>query len=196
MSIMNNTSFSFLDLKGAFINLLELGFAELKKDTDHYSISVFRRDPIFVAGTQGMQNEIPCVCVNRIDDSESDQFIGETVDSSEVGVEQHGRFFKETFELRVWSFSAQERDDIYSKLKYIILAGKKQFIEDEGGYIVRMESGVDEADHNFLPGKPMFWGTMHVSATNGYLLNDTTPYESVSEVDVENSDVQFDEQLI
>ncbi len=173
----------FLDAKGAIIQLLEDGFAALATTGAQYGkVNVFRRDPIIPMGGGDSKKELPCVGVNRIADAENDQFIGEILGENEElfenddgsfttnGNSDTGRVFYEIFELRVWAFSAQLRDEIYNKMKHIILVGKKEYLEDNGAFLVRFVNGVDEADHNFLPNIPMYWGTMQVAVMNTYLI--------------------------
>ena len=199
MTNFSQYGFDFLDAKGAIIKLLEDGFTELVTPNAQYSkVNVFRRDPIIPIGGGDANKELPCVGVNRIADAENDQFIGEMLDGEDEVFENQdgelesvnntkGRIFYEIFELRVWAFSAQLRDEIYNKMKRIVLLGKKEYLEDNGAFLVRFVNGVDEADHNFLPNIPMFWGTMQIAVMNTYTIIDKDPYEQVEDFDVDTN---------
>lgn len=193
---MQNYEFCSINTKKQIYEMLVEGFEHLHTlQTDSpFKVSVFRRDPIVPGGSSGLGTEIPCVAINRIADGETDQFIGDLAGyDQESGNQTGGRFFSEVFEIRVWATLAGMRDDIYEDLKRILLTGKNSYLIDEGAYLVRILNGVDEADHNFLPNVPMFWGTLQLSVITPLLYEEQNSYETIESIG-DGLEISIDEE--
>jgi hypothetical protein len=210
---LKNVEVYHLSMKKQLALLLQDGFKELFADSatpygPHIKqVDVFRRDPI-IRKPGEMSKQVPCVAINRIADGESNKLLGDYHNDGSTQTGIKGRYFTEVFEVRVWAQNPELRDDIYDDVKKIILVGKQRYLVNDvidengdrilpygngGAVIVRVLSGIDEADHNFFPGKPMFWGTLQIALVNPFLFeeDDEGKYPIFVKDDPQEGEVEF-----
>ena len=187
-----------LDIKRQIYELLKAGFNDITQNTlvnnvkvnpyGNYTIAVHTRDPLWQSGSPAQKSEVPCVTIHRLNDIQTQEFIGDVAgydeDTGDFGI---GRLINELYELRIWSFNSSLRDMIYADLTKILLVGQNQYLRNNTenndgtvtndynngkGYSInfRFISGSDDADHNFFPGTPMYWTTVVIGVVNSLMI--------------------------
>jgi len=157
---MATFSFEHVDIKSelleAFkVELPKFGFAKVK---------VIKADP-------QSASELPCIGINRVDDSESSQSMGDFAGSqydttTNKNYTVRGTYFQESVEVRVWHTNADERDKLYRHVKAILLANRLPLVE-KGLLNITLRGGRDEQDSS-MQQAPMvlYWSTITMSYLN------------------------------
>ncbi len=116
-------------------------------------------------------SELPCVGVNRIDDSESSQSIDDANgthydEKTKTWYEFKGTFFSESLEVRIWHTNADERDRLYQTVKGVLMAVRPDLVK-KGLLNLTMRSGRDEQDSSMAQA-PMvlYWSTITINYLN------------------------------
>lgn len=183
-----------IDSKTAIFNYLVGGLTALKDsgqfNLGQYKVSIIMRDPM--VNTTDMGKEVPCIAINRTDDSFTSRAIGDIGGEQVImregvaegtGKVQYSIPFTEVFEIRVWALTPEMRNDIYIALKKIVASMVFDF-EKAGLSMVRFDGGKDEADHNYLPGIPVFWATFNLSMWNSLEFEIAEDVDIISKIDV------------
>ena len=156
-------TFNTVDVKEELVLALRAGLADFEY-TGAGTIKVIKADP-------QTPSELPCIGLNRTDDSESDQSItdGEGTlynkDTQELET-FFGTFFSESIEVRVWHTNADERDKLYQTTKAILFAMRGDLVE-KGLLNMTLRGGRDEQDSTMAQA-PMvlYWSTITMSYLN------------------------------
>jgi hypothetical protein len=126
--------------------------------------------------------ELPCIGINRIDDSESDKSLseGESTEyekNSKILTTLQDTFFSEALEIRVWHTNADERDKLYKITKAILFAHRNDLI-GKGLVNVVLRGGKDEQDSTMAQAPDvLYWATITMTCLNPL----TTAVESIVE---------------
>lgn len=137
--------------------------------------------------------ELPCIGINRLDDSESNQSIGDMAgehydEKAKVHYRTHGTYFQESLELRIWHTNAGERDKLYRHLKAILIAIRMELVK-RGLRNLTLRSGKDEQDSTGQNAPvPIYWSTITLSAMNPLDVTFEEIIEPISAIAV-NADV-------
>lgn len=130
----------------------------------------FERVKVLKADPQGAA-ELPCVGINRVDDSESEQSISDHADTrydkdTQTYYTVFGTYFSESVEVRVWHTNADERDRLYRHVKAVLFAERTNLVE-KGLLNISLRSGRDEQDSS-MQQAPMvlYWATITMSYLN------------------------------
>lgn len=130
----------------------------------YINVKVLTSDP-------ATQADLPCVGINRVDDSESDQSIGDASgvsydEETKTYVEYHGTFFSESVEIRVWHTNADERDKLYHTVKGITFAIRPDLVQ-KGLINLSLRGGMDEQDSSGQHAPmPLYWATITMTYLN------------------------------
>lgn len=128
------------------------------------SVKVLKSDP-------AAPSEIPCIGINRLDDSETSQSIADVAGSyydeeTKTYYKTFGTYFQESLEIRIWHTNADERDRLYRHLKAILLAIRLSLVE-KGLQNLTLRTGRDEQE---VTGQnapfAIYWSTINLSALN------------------------------
>jgi hypothetical protein len=153
-------SFEHVDTKNELVTRIA---AELPK-FGFNNVKVLKSDPV-------APTELPCVGINRLDDSESSQSLsdvaGEYYDKeTQTNYRTFGTYFQDSLEIRIWHTNADERDRLYRHLKAILLAIRLPLIE-QGLLNVTLRTGRDEQDTSGQNAPfPIFWATLTMNSLN------------------------------
>jgi hypothetical protein len=157
---MNSFAFDTIDVKNELYITLNKALATM----GYTAVKVIKADPQTPA-------EIPCIGINRIDDSESNQ----SIDDSEVKeyntaskelTTSYGTFFSEAMEIRIWHTNADEREKLYLAVKAILFAARDELCE-KGLMNIVLRSGRDEQDTSMtLAPMALYWTTITMSYLN------------------------------
>jgi hypothetical protein len=153
-------SFAYVNVKTELVAAFK---AELPKH-GYTKVKVMPSDPASPA-------EMPCIGINRVDDSESEQSIADASgteynpDTKEYR-EYHGTFFSEAVEIRVWHTNADERDKLYHTSKGIAFAIRPDLV-NKGLINLSLRGGMDEQDSS-MQNAPMvlYWSTITLTYLN------------------------------
>jgi hypothetical protein len=156
-------TFSTVDVKDKLVIALKAGLADFGY-TGAQTIRVLKADP-------QAPTELPCIGINRTDDSESDQSIADgegtayNPDTMELDT-FFGTFFQESMEIRVWHTNADERDKLYLTTKAILFAVREE-LASKGLLNMTLRGGRDEQDSTMAQA-PMvlYWSTITMSYLN------------------------------
>lgn len=166
-----------VDVKSQIVQALQ---PELVK-RGYSAIKVIKADP-------QSQSEIPCVGINRIDDSEDSQTLsnasGSIYDSStSTNHEFSGTFFSEALEIRIWHTNADERDKLYRVVRAVLFAMRDD-LTNLGLLNISLRSGRDEQDSS-MQQAPMvlYWTTITMSYLNPLEIDFQTVVSAISAVD-------------
>jgi hypothetical protein len=143
-----------LDLKLELVEFVRSEYKRLGRQ-----VAVFTSDP-------KTKEDIPCVAVNRIYDSEDDQMMdnmGEVISEPDGATEIHYAEFTQSCELRIWTENADLRDQMFVELKRILIRAKKSLGEKGFGKMV-VKSGRDENDFRTYSPLMINWGVLQFSA--------------------------------
>ncbi len=149
-----------LDLKTELVPLIRRAYADRSRD-----VKVFTSDP-------RVKEDIPCVAVNRIYDSEDEQSLGNVYDEriSDDGlgtVECKSGLFTQTCELRIWTENAEVRDDMFVELKEILILAKDTLAAKGFGRL-SIRGGRDENDFRTYSPLMLYWGVFNFSALSPF----------------------------
>lgn len=172
-----NFTYETVDVKRALAAQLKEGLAA----KGYQTMRVITADPATPA-------EVPCICVNRLSDDESNQSMG---DYSGDGYDPltktshvfRGTFFTEAVEVRVWHTNSDERDAIYQMVKGIMIAYRME-LASKGVLDISLRGGKDEQDAT-MENAPfaIYWGTITMSCLNPFDVDITEIVQPISDVD-------------
>jgi hypothetical protein len=145
-----------IDLK---IALVEFVRAEYKKRLRE--VNVFTADP-------RVREDMPCVAVNRVYDSEDDEefanvYHEELTPAGDGTVEILAGLFTQSCELRIWTENADVRDDMFIELKEILVLAKK-FLGNKNLGRMSVKGGRDENDFKTYAPLFIYWGVLNFRA--------------------------------
>lgn len=156
----------------------------------------YGEDKIRVVGSDPLtESMIPCVGVNRTNDS----LQGDAVGQSEVSwfdeeiskwIVQQSVYYEESLEIRVHHKNADERDRIGHLVKGILTASIPYLSSLNGGpgfTNIKVGNGRDEQENN-TPFGPLFWATISLYFWNPLEVNTTTDDPTIEQIDVENTE--------
>lgn len=153
-------TFETVDVKTELVEYLQ---RELPK-FGFPNVKVLKADP-------QSASEMPCVGINRIDDSENGNSIADAVEvrydrKTEKYYQVFGSYFQESIEVRVWHTNADERDKLYRHMKAILYASR-QVLVAKGLINLTLRSGKDEQDSSMAQA-PMvlYWAPITLSYQN------------------------------
>jgi len=171
--------FQTVDVKQELVTRLKAGLLALGY-TGKNIINVLKADPQSPA-------EIPCIGINRADDSESSQSIADGQGSlydpaTMVNTTFYGTFFAEAQEIRIWHTNADEREKLYLAVK-AMLFGMRFDLAQMGLINFNLRSGRDEQDTTMMQA-PMvlYWASITMSYLNPLDVQFTGIVEPISDV--------------
>lgn len=145
---MDFTTFQFetVDVKHELVTRLKEGLARLGY-INKGTIKVIKADP-------QSPSELPCIGVNRADDSETSQSIADGQGSiydpeTKVSTTFFGTFFAEAQEIRIWHTNPDEREKLYLATK-ALLFGMRHDLSQKGLINFNLRSGKDEQDSTMM----------------------------------------------
>lgn len=153
-------TFEHVDTKNELVTRLQ---QELPK-FGFQGVKVLKSDP-------AAPSEIPCIGINRLDDSETSASIsdvaGDYFDAdTKTYYKTFGTYYQESYELRIWHTNADERDRLYRHMKAILLAIRLPLVE-LGLRNITVRTGRDEQDTSGQSASfPIYWATMTLNALN------------------------------
>lgn len=155
-----NFTFKHVDVKEILVETLKVELPKL----GFPNVKVIKADPQSAV-------DIPCIGVNRADDSESDQSIADVAGTHfDADLSTHyryyGTFFQESMEIRVWHTNADERDKLYQNMKAVLFAMRPQLVE-MGLLNLTLRGGRDEQDSSMAQA-PMvlYWAPITMNYLN------------------------------
>ena len=169
-------SFETVDVKQEIHNQLttelqKFGFGKVK---------VIKADP-------QSATEMPCIGINRVDDSESMDTIADHVENrydkeTNTYYQVYGTYFQESLEIRVWHTNADERDRLYRHVKAILFAIRLPLVE-KGLLNIKLRSGKDEQDSSMAQA-PMvlYWAPITMSYLNPMNVTFTELVEPITSI--------------
>lgn len=156
-------TFSTVDVKEELVKSLKTELPNFNYKGNN-TVKVLKADP-------QSPSELPCIGINRIDDSESAQSIadgeGSAYNPETKTLEKFfGTFFSESMEIRVWHTNADERDKLYQVVKGILFATRTD-LASKGLLNFSLRGGRDEQDST-MSQAPMvlYWSTITLSYLN------------------------------
>jgi hypothetical protein len=153
-------TFEHVDTKNELVRLIS---AELPK-FGFANVKVFGADPL-------APSEIPCIGINRLDDSETSQSIGDMAGDhfdpdTKTYYKTYGTYFQDSLEIRIWHTNSNERDRLYRHLKAILLAIRLPLVE-KGLRNITLRTGRDEQDTSGQNAPfPIYWSTLTMNSMN------------------------------
>lgn len=149
-----------LDLKLELVNAVRKGYLDRVRE-----VRVFTADP-------RVKEDMPCVAVNRIYDSEDDNVLGdiysEQVSDDGLGsTETKTGLFTQTCELRIWTENAEERDAMFVELKEILILAKDALAKKGFGRL-SIKGGRDENDFRTYAPLMLYWGVVNFTALSPF----------------------------
>lgn len=153
-------TFDHVDVKEELVKALKTELPKFGFST----VKVIKADP-------QTHTEIPCIGINRVDDSETSQSLADVAGShfdkdTNTQYRTFGTYFQESMEIRVWHTNADERDKLYRHMKAILLANRLPLVE-KGLLNITLRGGKDEQDST-MQQAPMvlYWSTITLSFLN------------------------------
>jgi len=145
-----------LDLKRELVRLVRTEYRARVRD-----VKVFTADP-------RVKEDLPCIAVNRIYDSEDNPTLANFYDqeltpAGDGTVENFSGLFTQTCELRIWTENADTRDEMYVELKEILLLAKQTLAARGFGNLI-LKGGRDENDFRTYSPLMLYWGVFNFSA--------------------------------
>jgi len=124
-------------------------------------VKVFTADP-------RVHEDIPCVAINRVYDSEDDEsfanLYGQELGSDGSGTTQEfSGLFSQSVELRIWTENADLRDALFNELKEILILAKA-FLASKGFGRMSVKGGRDENDFQTYSPLFIYWGVLNFRA--------------------------------
>lgn len=149
-----------LDLKAELVKLVREAFLARARE-----VRIFTADP-------RTKEDMPCVAVNRIYDSEDEQVLGniydERVSDDGLGtVELKTGLFTQTCELRIWTENADTRDEMFVEMKEILILAKDELAKKGFGRL-GIRGGRDENDFRTYAPIMLYWGVFNFSALSPF----------------------------
>lgn len=172
-------SFDSIDVKKTLVALLK---SELPKFGygGNRTVKVIPADPASPA-------DLPCVGVNRTDDSETAESIADANGTSydeatQIYTDYRGNFFSESIEVRIWHTNADERDALYQTVKGVLVAVRPDLVA-QGLINLTLRAGRDEQDAS-MQNAPMviYWTTITMNYLNPISVEYTQVIEPISAV--------------
>lgn len=155
--------FETVNVKQELVDRLKMGLDSLGY-TGKLTINVIKADP-------QSPTEVPCIGINRVDDSETSQSIADGQGSlydpvTKVNKTFYGTFFAEAQEIRIWHTNADERERLYLAVK-ALLFGMRVDLSEKGLINFSLRSGKDEQDISMTQA-PMaiYWSSITMSYLN------------------------------
>jgi hypothetical protein len=156
-------TFETVDVKDVVVKSLKVQLPNFGYSGSN-AVKVLKADP-------QSPSELPCIGVNRVDDSESAQSIADgegtmyNPDTKELDT-FYGTFFSEAVEIRIWHTNADERDRLYQVVKAILFASRTELV-GKGLLNLTLRGGRDEQDST-MSQAPMvlYWSTITMSYLN------------------------------
>jgi len=152
-------------------------------------IPVLRSDPV-------THKTIPAIGINKIQDNESDQFLGDQVaefkDEFDKAHRQYGSMWEETLEIRVWSHNSDERDYIGHVIKYILFEART-IMAQLGVVNQRIGGGQDESDPVSYQPEVMFWTSFIFTGTTN-LYSATPAVDLIKGIDLQEPSLYRDHE--
>jgi hypothetical protein len=150
--------FNYTNVKQCVVDALR---TEL--DNNGYTKILVRKADAVEAG------HIPCICVNRIDDSEAGQSLNDDEDPEfnetlQQWEEFKGTYFQESLEIRIWHTNADERDTLYILVKAILFSLRNSLFK-LGVINIKLRGGKDEQDTALLA-QPIYWASINMDYLN------------------------------
>jgi len=174
-------TFETVDVKQELVDRLKTGFSDLGY-TGKNVVKVLKADP-------QSPSEIPCIGINRADDSESSQSIADGQGTlydpiTKLNTTFYGTFFAEAQEIRIWHTNSDEREKLYLVTKALLFAMRNDLAE-KGLINFNLRSGKDEQDSTMAQA-PMvlYWASITMSYLNPLDVTFTEVVEPISEVTV------------
>lgn len=172
-------TFKTVDVKDELVKALKTALVDLGY-TGKLAVKVLKADP-------QTPSELPCIGVNRIDDSETDQSITDSEGSSynsetREHIQFYGTFFSESMEIRIWHTNADERDKLYQTVRATLFAVRRDLLE-KGLLNVSLRGGRDEQDST-MEQAPMvlYWSTITLNYLNPLDVHFTTSVEPITSI--------------
>lgn len=150
-----------LDLKLELVTAIRAGYKARTRD-----VKVFTADP-------RVKEDMPCVAVNRIYDSEDDNVLGDIPFGDEIApdglgsIEVKTGLFTQTCELRIWTENADIRDAMFVELKEILVLAKNALAKKGFGRMT-VRGGRDENDFRTYSPLMLYWGVLNFSALSPF----------------------------
>jgi len=173
-------TFATVDVKQELVDGLKAGLVGLGY-TGKNTINVLKADP-------QKPTELPCVGINRADDSESSQSISDGQGTSydpitKVNTTFYGTFFAEAQEIRIWHTNADEREKLYLATKAILFS-MRNYLAEKGLINFNLRSGRDEQDSTMAQAPMvMYWASITMSYLNPLDVSFTEVVEPITSVD-------------
>lgn len=171
--------FDTIDVKQAIVDTLKTGLQKLGY-TGKNTVKVIKADP-------QSPSEIPCIGVNRADDSESSQSLTDGEGTLYDPVAQtnqtfYGTFFSEAQEIRIWHTNADEREKLYQAVKALLYALRFD-LGQQGVINFNLRSGRDEQDTTMVQAPmPLYFATFIMTYLNPLDVAFTEPVSVISAV--------------
>jgi hypothetical protein len=122
---------------------------------------------------------IPCIAINRADDQETEVFLADLFEESphptdsNAIIRTEGSYWGEVVELRVWAFNPDERDQLYQKVKQILIDMRISGVFESAGLKqVKFTGGHDAMSSDYF-GRPVYWAPIHMSCLNPLMVKQT-----------------------
>lgn len=171
-------NYKYIDVKDELVRYIDSKI----KEEGIANIRVLKSDP-------REASEIPCICVNRVNDDEANEVLGEDYgfnydEDLEMDVEVTGTYFSETLEIRGWFQNAIDRDKIFILTK-AILFNARLYLQGLGLVNITLRGGRDEQDNTFPP-HPLYWFTITINYLNPLEVSnvpESGTYEIVETID-------------
>jgi hypothetical protein len=156
-------TFQTVDVKSELVASLRAALISFGYTGDN-NVRVIKADP-------QSPSEIPCIGLNRTDDSESSQSIADSEgtlynkDTQELDT-FYGTFFSESIEIRIWHTNADERDKLYLAVRATLFATRTDLVS-KGLLNLTLRGGRDEQDST-MSQAPMvlYWSTITMTYLN------------------------------
>lgn len=183
-------TFETVDVKTEIHNHLKTELPKFGFD----KVKVIKADP------QGA-SELPCIGINRTDDSENGSSIADVVDvrynaDTKKYYEVFGSYFQESVEVRVWHTNADERDRLYRHVKAILFASRKD-LSEKGLINLTLRSGRDEQDSSMQQAPVvLYWAPITMSYQNPLNVEFNEIIEPITAIPVTSNMNPTDESTI
>ena len=169
-----------MDVKQELVDRLKVALVA-KGYTGKNAVKVLKADP-------QTPSEIPCIGINRIDDSEGSQSLSDSQGSSynpdtKVNTTFYGTFFSEAQDIRIWHTNADEREKLYLIAKASLFAMRSDLAQ-KGLLNFNLRSGRDEQDSTMAQA-PMvlYFASITMTYLNPLDVAFTEVVEPISSVD-------------
>jgi len=172
-------TFNTVDVKDELVKRLKVELVNFGY-TGNLTVKVLKADPQSPA-------ELPCIGINRTDDSETSQSItdgeGTRYNSTTKELDTfYGTFFDESMEIRVWHTNADERDKLYQVVRATLFAVRSDLVSS-GLLNIALRGGRDEQDSTMAQA-PMvlYWSTITMTYLNPLDVNFVSTVDSIDSI--------------